>query len=113
MKIPWLLETDRPYPTSLRFTPTPLEVAESSIVALIIYSVFNTNNTALLQVDQRYEVGAGLIRKLIKQEWGRGAPRMARYVGMMHNCERAKVVMGLVDAGTILQHDEYVLPPLE
>ena len=68
-----------------------------------------------MKVNQRYEVGvtAGLIRKLIEQEWGRGAPRMARYVGMMRNCERAKVVMGLVDAGTVLQIDEYGLPPLE
>jgi hypothetical protein len=40
---------DRPYPTSLTFTPTPLEVAESSIVAPIIFSVFVTTNTALLQ----------------------------------------------------------------
>ncbi len=29
--------------------PTPLEVAKSSIVALIIFSVFVTTNTALLQ----------------------------------------------------------------
>ena len=65
--------------------------------------------------NQRYEVRvtAGIIRSLIEYEWGRGAPRMARYVGMMRNCERAKVVMGLVDAGTVLQNDEYVLPPLE
>ena len=35
--------------TSLTFTPTPLEVAKSSIVALIIFSVFVTTNTALLQ----------------------------------------------------------------
>ena len=65
--------------------------------------------------NQKYEVGvtAGLIRSLIEFEWSRGAPRLARYVGMMRNCERAKVVMGLVDAGTVLQNDEYVLPPLE
>ena len=68
-----------------------------------------------MKAIQRYEVGvtAELIRKLIEQEWGRGARRMARYDGMMRNCDRAKVVMGLVDAGTILQNDEYVLPPLE
>ena len=46
-----VLETDRPYPTSLTFMPTPLEVAESSIVALIIFSVFVTTNTALLQCE--------------------------------------------------------------
>jgi len=40
---------DRPYPTSLTFTPTPLEVVESSIVSPIIFSVFVTTNTALLQ----------------------------------------------------------------
>jgi hypothetical protein len=40
---------DRPYPTSLTFTPAPLEVAESSIVAPIILNVFVTTNTALLQ----------------------------------------------------------------
>jgi hypothetical protein len=48
LKIPWYLETDRPYPTSITFTPTPLEVAKSSIVAPIIFSVFVTTNTALL-----------------------------------------------------------------
>jgi hypothetical protein len=48
LKIPWYLEMDRPYPTSLTFTPTPLEVAKSSIVAPIIFSVFVTINTALL-----------------------------------------------------------------
>ena len=68
-----------------------------------------------MKVNQRYEVGvtAGLIRSLIEFEWGRGAPRMARYVGMMRNCERAVVVMGLVDAGTDLQNDVYVMPMLE
>jgi hypothetical protein len=39
---------DRPYPTSLTFTPTSLEVAKSSIIAPIIFSVFVTTNTALL-----------------------------------------------------------------
>jgi hypothetical protein len=41
---------DRPYSTSLTFTPTPLEVAESSIIAPIIFSVFVTTNTAFLQL---------------------------------------------------------------
>jgi hypothetical protein len=40
---------DRPYSTSLTFTPKPLEVAESSIIAPIILYVFVTTNTALLQ----------------------------------------------------------------
>jgi hypothetical protein len=40
---------DIPHPTSLTFMPTPIEVAESSIVALLICSVFVTTNTALLQ----------------------------------------------------------------
>jgi hypothetical protein len=39
---------DRPYPTSLTFTPTPLEVAKSSIITPIIFSVFVTTNIALL-----------------------------------------------------------------
>jgi hypothetical protein len=53
VEIPWYLETDRPYPTNLTFTPTPLEVAESSIIAPKILNVFVTTNTALLQKDQR------------------------------------------------------------
>jgi hypothetical protein len=48
LQIPWYLEMDRPYPTSLTFTPTPLEVAKSSIIAPIIFSVFVITNTALL-----------------------------------------------------------------
>ena len=52
VKIPWYLEMDRPYPTSLTFTPTSLDVAESSIIALIIFSVFVTTNTALLHTLQ-------------------------------------------------------------
>jgi hypothetical protein len=48
VKIPWYLKTDRPYPTSLTFMPTPLDVAKSSIIALIIFSVFVTTNTTLL-----------------------------------------------------------------
>jgi hypothetical protein len=39
---------DRPYPTCLAFTPTPLEVAQSSLVALIIFNVFWYHETALL-----------------------------------------------------------------
>lgn len=68
-----------------------------------------------MKVNQRYEVGvtAGLIRSLIEFEWGRGAPIKARYVGMIHNCERVVVVMGLVDAGTDLQDDAYVMAMLE
>jgi hypothetical protein len=46
---------DRPYPTSLTFTPTPLEVAKSSIVAPIILNVFVTTNTSLLQLDNIIE----------------------------------------------------------
>ena len=55
MKIPWYLETDRPYPTSLTFMQTPLEVAESSIAALIIFSVFVTTNTALLHKHPHHD----------------------------------------------------------
>ena len=64
---------------------------------------------------QKYEVGvtAGLIRSLIEYEWSRGASVSARYVGMMRNCDRAKVVMGLVDAGTVLPMEEYIMPVLE
>jgi hypothetical protein len=41
---------NRPYPTSLTFIPTPLEVAKSSIVALVIFNVFCYHETALLQL---------------------------------------------------------------
>ena len=68
-----------------------------------------------MKENQRYEVGvtARLIISLIEYEWDRGAPRMTRYVGMIHNCQRAVVVMGLVDAGTDLQNDAYVMATLE
>ena len=51
---------DRPYPTSLTFTPTSLEVAESSIVAPIIFSVFVTTNTAVLQRSSSLATGSAL-----------------------------------------------------
>jgi hypothetical protein len=40
---------DRPYISCLTFMPTPLEVAERSLVALIIFCVFCYHKTALLQ----------------------------------------------------------------
>ena len=57
-----------------------------------------------MNANQQYEVGvmARLIWSLIKYEWGRGAPSAARYVGMIRNCARAVVVMGLAEAGTEL-----------
>jgi hypothetical protein len=39
----------RPYPTHLTFMPTPLDVAESSLIALKIFDVFSYHYTALLQ----------------------------------------------------------------
>ena len=68
-----------------------------------------------MKENQRSEVvvTARLIKSLIVYEWDHGAPRMPRYVGMIHNCQRAVVVMGLVDAGTDLQNDAYVMATLE
>jgi hypothetical protein len=38
----------RPYPTCLTFMPTPLEVAKSSLIALIIFNVYCYHDTAFL-----------------------------------------------------------------
>jgi hypothetical protein len=51
----------RPFPTCLMFTPTPLDVAKSSLVALIIFNVFNYQDPALLHTLKITTILVGLI----------------------------------------------------